>query len=368
MVPADAHAPNNRIILDGAARLGWRASPARINARDCLRTGFCGLGCRYGAKQDAGEVYVRRAVAAGARVITDVRALRIDRRSGGWRVAAEVLPARDVAHAVSVECDVVIVAAGAVGTPVLLQRSGLDNSAVGQYLRLHPTTGAAGHYDRVMYGAAGIPQSSLLTEFTGRNGGYGFWVECPPMLPAIAAGALPGFGAEHRARMRAFPQLGTLIVLVRDGGGDPRSQGSVRARRRGGVSIRYRLRQAEWRALDDGVRAALRLHLAAGAAEAFSLHSPVRTVRTEGDVAAARFTAGANRVSLFSAHVNGTCRMGGDAARHACTPEGAVRGAPDVYVADGSLLPTAPGVNPQATIMALASLVADRVSDRLKRA
>src|SRR5690606_3437336 len=215
---------------------------------------------------------------------------------------------------------------------------------------------------------AGIPQSSVLTEYADRHGGYGFWIECPPMLPGIAAAALPGFGAEHRRRMRAFPRLGTLILLARDGGGDPRSQGDVRARRSGGISIRYRLRPPEWRLLDDGVRAALRLHLAAGASEAYTLHTGARPVHREADVAAARFAAGANRVSLFSAHVNGACRMGGDAARHACTPEGALRGADGIYVADGSLFPTAPGVNPQATIMALGGLIAERISARLPRA
>jgi choline dehydrogenase-like flavoprotein len=366
LVPDDAHAPNNRIILDGASRLGWRATPARINARGCLRTGFCGLGCRYGAKQDVGEVYLRAASACGARVLADARADRI--RRGGrsrWSVGATVLdPAGRAAHEVAVEADIIVVAGGAVGTPVLLQRSGLGGPAVGRNLRLHPTSAVAGSYDRVMYPAAGIPQSSVCTEFMERNGGYGFWIECPPMLPALAAASLPGFGEDHRARMRGFRRLGTLIVLVRDGAGTDRSQGEVRLGRRGAVRIRYRLRTAEWRTLEDGMRAAARLHLAAGANEAWSLHNDVAPLRSEDDVASARFRRGPNRLALFSAHVNGTCRMSGDAARGACTPAGALRGAPGIYVADGSLFPTAPGVNPQATIMALASLVARGISDR----
>jgi choline dehydrogenase-like flavoprotein len=32
-----------------------------------------------------------------------------------------------------------------------------------------------------------------------------------------------------------------------------------------------------------------------------------------------------------------------------------------LYVADGSLLPTGLGVNPQATIMALATMIAERI-------
>ena len=389
-VPDDAHAPSNRIILDGAAKLGWRAAAARINARGCLRTGFCGLGCRYGAKQDVGEVYIRRAVEAGARVRTDARAESIRRGAhGGWSVEVTALglvaaerPAtnavREGGHRsyagslfqpresprLTIRADTIVVAAGAVGTPALLQRSALGGQAVGRHLRLHPTTAVVGLYDRVMYGAAGIPQSAVCTEFMDRHDGYGFWIECPPVLPALAAASLPGFGATHRDRMREFPRLGTLIALVRDGAGGDRSQGRVSVARDGRIRIRYRMREPEWRTLDEAVRAAARLHLAAGAREAVSLHTDAVPMRSEAEVAAAMLRRGANRLALFSAHVNGTCRMSGSVALGPCTPEGELRGAPGVYVADGSLFPTAPGVNPQATIMALASLVARGIAAR----
>jgi choline dehydrogenase-like flavoprotein len=77
-VPDDAHSPANRILLNGASQLGWRAGTGRINARGCVRAGFCGQGCRYGAKQSADRVYVPRALAAGARLVPDARVDRIE--------------------------------------------------------------------------------------------------------------------------------------------------------------------------------------------------------------------------------------------------------------------------------------------------
>ena len=71
-----------------------------------------------------------------------------------------------------------------------------------------------------------------------------------------------------------------------------------------------------------------------------------------------------DRIQLFSAHVNGTCRMGLDARTSGCTPEGQRHGTPGIYIADGSILPTAPGANPQALIMAAASLIAERITAR----
>ena len=70
---------------------------------------------------------------------------------------------------------------------------------------------------------------------------------------------------------------------------------------------------------------------------------------------------GPNRIGMYSAHVNGTCRMGASSRTAAVNPEGERYGVRGLYVADGSILPTSLGVNPQETIMALASILADRI-------
>ncbi|HEX6369661.1 MAG TPA: GMC oxidoreductase, partial [Longimicrobium sp.] len=80
--------------------------------------------------------------------------------------------------------------------------------------------------------------------------------------------------------------------------------------------------------------------------------------------AMAQRPAGPNQLGVLSAHVNGTCRMGTDPATSGCTPDGERHGVPGLYVADGSLVPTAPGVNPQETIMAMATVVAERIAAR----
>ncbi len=370
-VPDDAHSPNNRILIDGCRALGWRVHSANINARNCLRTGFCGYGCRYGAKQGALQVYLPRAVAAGARIVASARADRIELQERGGpfplkRVHVTVSPPNEPPRTVTVIAPVVIVSAGAVGTPVLLQRSGLGGDAVGRFLRLHPTTAVIGRYDRAIYGAAGIPLSAMSDEFlrTDKNG-YGFWLECPPLHPAIAATSAQGFGAAHRALMKDFRSLGSLITLVRDGAQLDHSSGDVRAARDGRIRIRYKLSAPDARHLVAGIVANARLHLAAGAREVQTLHSDPVTVRTESDLAAiSSRPTGPNQIALFSAHVNGTCRIGNIRAASGTDPHGERHGAPGVFVIDGSLLPTALGVNPQETIMALATVLAGRIAAR----
>ena len=374
-IPADAHNPNNSLLIDGAARLGWNTRAAVNNARECVRAGFCGIGCRYDAKQSALNTYVPRALAAGARLYSDVRVERLEivgpgGRRGLKRIRCTVLD-RDTGaprRRLTVNTPTIVLAAGAVGTPVILQRSGLGGGGVGRFLRLHPTTAAIGIYDREIYGPAGIPQSALCDDFLRGNGdGYGFWIECPALLPGLAAAAVTEFGASHRRIMQRFASFGSLIVLVRDGADLNRSDGSVSASRDGRVRIRYRISQPTARMLRDGTAAAARVHLAAGAREVQTLHSPAVRLRREADIAAVHAAAcGHNQINLFSAHVNGTCRVGGSPRTSGCTPEFERHGAPGIYVADGSLLPTAPGVNPQLTIMAVADVAASRILARLR--
>jgi choline dehydrogenase-like flavoprotein len=190
-------------------------------------------------------------------------------------------------------------------------------------------------------------------------GGYGFWVECPPVHPMLAAVATSGFGAPHAAVAREYARTATFIALVRDGADVDRSNGSVDVDRRGRARVRYRLGPADARNVAAGIEAAARLHLAAGAREARTLHADPVVVRSARDLAEARRRpVGPNRVTLFSAHVNGTCRLGVDPRSSGCAPDGERHGARGLYVCDGSLIPTGLGVNPQATIMALATVVA----------
>jgi choline dehydrogenase-like flavoprotein len=370
--PAAAHSPSNLAILHGAAALNWRAQPGMINAKGCVRAGTCSLGCRYDAKQGGLLTYLPRAFAAQARLYAGLRSSE-SRSSNGITRPDRALRAKRVRPSATAigrnawppddrrahSC-----AAGAVGTPVILQRSGLGGGGVGKYLRLHPTTAVMGHYDRETYPLAGIPQTALCDEFINRDGsGHGFWIECAPLQPALASAALQGFGTQHRQFMQLLKNTVPLIVLVRDGLGSDASMGSVTLDRRGRARVTHRLTPADRENLRHGIEAAARLQLAAGALEAVSLHTPVLRATNEPGLRAMRMASvSPNRVTLFSAHVNGTCRLGVNPATSGCSPTGERHGVRGLYVMDGSLLPTAPGVNPQWTIMAMASLLAERAA------
>jgi choline dehydrogenase-like flavoprotein len=126
--------------------------------------------------------------------------------------------------------------------------------------------------------------------------------------------------------------------------------------------IAYRVGPRDRDNLVAGVQASARILLAGGVTGVRTLHTLGGELRDDRDVTALRERAwGPHDLTLFSAHVNGTCRMGTDPRTSGVDPTGERHGVRGLYVADGSLLPTGLGVNPQATIMALATMISDRM-------
>lgn len=129
--PDELHSPNNRIILDGARKLGYSARANGRNTRNCIRAGACGLGCPYDAKQSVNLTYIPDAVNAGATVYADMRAEKIEVAGKAKIVSGSILnpgvKARPLTFTVT--APVVVVAGSAINSPVLLLKSGLANSS-----------------------------------------------------------------------------------------------------------------------------------------------------------------------------------------------------------------------------------------------
>jgi choline dehydrogenase-like flavoprotein len=361
--------PNNRALWDGAGRLGWARPRTRRNVEGCAYLGYCGMGCPIGARNSADRTYVPDALARGARLYANARAVRLERQ--GRRIAsveAEVLdPATDrpTGRRIVVRPRVVVLSAGAVNGPALLLRSGITLAGrVGSRTFLHPVIGMVGLYRRPIEPYYGAPQSVASHHFAERGPGkVGFFLEAAPIHPMLAATSAGGFGARHEEVMAQLPNLSGLIALSIDGFLPEEEGGRVSLRGDGRVRVDYPLREVVWEALREGGKALARVHLAAGAHTVLSGHEEPVEIREEADLARLdRAPWAAGRVQVFTAHQMGGCGMGGDPERSVVGQDLRLHGHDNLFVVDGSVFPTSLGVNPQLTIFALGHWAADRVA------
>lgn len=367
--PVERANANNRALWDGARALGWDATPLRRNVRGCVDSGYCGLGCPVDAKQAMHLTYVRDAVGAGLVLYADTRAERLvverDRVVAVTGVVLDRDNDRPTGRRVVVRPKIAVASGGAINTPALLLRSGLNpNGRVGQRTFLHPVVAVSALYDREIRGYWGAPQSVGSHRFAERGDDkVGFFLETAPVQPMLAATALPGHGRRRWEAMSQLPHVGTIIGLCIDGflAGD--DGGAVSLRGDGRVRVDYPIGPALAEAMREATITIARIELAAGARLVRSLHAdPIDVTGPDDLEALARAAYGAHAHSIFSAHQMGGAAMGADAATSVVRADHRHHVVPNLYVVDGSVFPTSLGVNPSETIYALAHRAVDLVA------
>lgn len=359
----------NAVLVRGAQALGYAVKPIPRNVKGCADCGACGFGCAHGAKQGTLKTYLQDACQNNTRIGVGVHVDRVLIENGaaiGVEGTAQTADGRRVR--LTVKAQAVVSAAGALHTPALLLRSGLTNAHIGRNLHLHPSTGAFGFYPEPINGWSGVMMSHYIPHFSNLDGqGYGVTLESAPGHPGLAAVAMPWRdGLQHKQAMARYADLANILIIARD-----RDGGSVRLKKDGSPAIFYRLSAHDRAHLLRGVIEALRIHHAAGADWfAAPYHRVPMYHRDEGDFEAwlkAVQAAGlpSNSFILGSAHQMSSCRMAANPARGAVAPNGETFEVDNLFVADGSALPTASGVNPMLTIMALAHIVAQRIKEKV---
>jgi choline dehydrogenase-like flavoprotein len=346
---------NGQLAMEGAEALGVSAAPIFRNAGNCVQCSSCPFGCAIDAKRGMHVSYLPRAVAAGARVRAGVDVRRVITENGR-AVGVEAL-AGGRPYTVRAR-RAVIVAGGALGTPELLQRSGLGGAQVGRNLHIHPACWVGARYDEEVRGWDGVMQSFYVDQWEHEK----ILLEATFTPLAFGGAWLLGAGAEHQRRMLDFAHVGSIGVHLCD-----ESAGRVGLGAEGSLRASYKLTAADARRLAFGIARAAEVHFAAGATEVYPNIARVGVLRP-GDLASFEATAfKPSELRLEAFHPMGTARIAADPRAGACDLRGAVHGTEALYVADGSLFPTSVGVNPMMTIIAFAKQVARGVAEESPR-
>jgi len=363
---SDYNGPHLR-LKEGAERLGYQFARSMRNADperyDPLTAAYVGFGDQSGSRRGA-QAYLEDASVHAAAMVERCRAERVlveDGRAAG--VAATYIDPSGGETSLVVRASQVVVACGALETPALLLRSGIGGPAVGRFLRLHPVVAVAGVYDEQQHPWWGPPQAGRCEQFADTGDGHGFVAEATHFAPGLIASALAGMPARaHKELMARMGDAAVFIAIARDHGA-----GQVCLDARGEALVTYPLDDAvDQKNLRRGLAELARVHAAAGAREIHATGGVTALWRRGEDLNAfvarlAEAPIGAGGQPTFSAHQMGSARMGTDPTTSVADPWGQLHDVKGVWIGDTSAFPTAVGVNPMVTCMALAHRTAGAI-------
>ncbi len=362
---------NNRLLWEGLGKLGYSRGLIRRNVNNCANLGYCGMGCPIDAKQSTLVTVIPDAVKQGLTVYANASARRLETQGRRIvRVHAEVQdPEQDrpSGHKLTVEAKTTAVCCGALNSPALLLRSGLTGDGqVGKRTFLHPAVTMGALFDEPVEAFSGAPQSVHSHQFIERGADkLGFFVEVPPVHPMLAATVFTGFGEKHQALLSRLPHWQVCIGITVDGVLDGDEGGTVSLRDHGysRLKIQYPLGERHWEAFRFACREMAKIQFAAGAKQVMSLHTDPVMLSSEKDLDkldAAPWEP--LRVRVATAHQMGGCGMGKDPKTSVVDSTLRYHALDNLFVVDGSALPTALGVNPQLTLFGIARWGAQHVA------
>ena len=366
----------NRLFDAGAAALGWHAEGVPQARRGCVMSGHCYQGCSYDAKQSQLVTHVPWAAEAGARIFSDCRvdAILTDARSGrATGVQAHFVDRandRPTGHALRVRARAVVLAAGGYESPAVWLRSDLPNGSgqVGENLFTNPNPYLYALFDEEVRLWENIPAATGTSDFRlarydakDRYVEGGYLLHPNQLQPEFLAVTLPGFGADHWRRMAVLPHVGGVVSWI-----DDRHGGRVSLAGDGSLRGDYRLRGEDVLKVRDAMKKQAALLFAAGAREVLVPDVVGTRLRGPEHIGLLDHIEVGDGAILFGApHPAGALRMGDDPATSVVAGDHQAHEVPGLYVADPSVLPRPPSVDPSLPIMAFSVIAAEAIAGAL---
>ncbi|KAG9232743.1 putative long-chain-alcohol oxidase FAO2 [Amylocarpus encephaloides] len=397
------HNHANRNILEGSRRLGYHAMavPQNTGGKEHY-CGHCTLGCASNEKQGPAVSWLPDAVRAGAKMVEGFKVDRVifDETDSSKAIGVKGTwtsknskggvdgPVTDcVVREVIVKAKKVVLSSGTLWSPLILMNSGLKNWQIGRNLYLHPASMVAAVYkDDVKPWEGGI-LTSVCSSFENLDGqGHGAKLEPTVMLPSMFLVGMPWTsGISFKANALKIRRMNGFISLGRDRdpgrvypdptSGKPRVTYTPSAFDRANImegliglcKICYVSGATEIRPFIQGLRPFIRCQAVSATSESDDL-DPGVTDPLFGEWLE-EFKRIGNKppyASFTSAHQMGTCRMSTHERDGVVDEKGRVWGTQNLYVSDASVFPSASGVNPMITNMAISDWISRGIAREMK--
>lgn len=349
--------PAGDAVERGCARFGWKNGPVLRNATGCEGVGFCDFGCPTDARRSTNLSYLPPALKKGAVCLSE---LRCDEVVMDGARAVGVVGVTKSGRRIRVRARAVVLAMGAIPTPQFLLERGLCNSSgqVGRNLSVHPSAGFSALMNEEIRGRFYMPQGWHVSEFMKE----GILITSAQADENFSGVMLPYWGKRLMRVLEGFDRMVSFGVIIRD----RHRQGRLFAKKYDHTLIKYMLKPEDVELAHRGLVVAGELCRAAGAKACYPAIMGVPPCDTDADWERfKRMQVAPNQTMFVAYHPLGTCQMGRDPKTSVVGLEHETHDVRGLYIVDGSTVPGPPGVNPQVTIMAMATRAAVHIADTL---
>lgn len=357
--PADLKAagPIADLMARGCDALGWEHRVMLRNAPGCQGEGFCDFGCRTDARKSTNLSYIPPSIEKGAMVLSGLRATEILRENGR---AAGIVGVDAHGRQLRVRSNAVIFSGGAIPTPLFLMKQGLGGASgqLGRNLTMHPSTGFSALMEERIDAHRHIPQGYFVEEHIKD----GILINAAQPDRNFAPILFPQTGDRLMRALEDLDHIASFGVLI----ADDTANGVVYPGPGGLPIVKYNLTGADVKRMHRGFVLAGEMAWAAGAKRLHPVCVPMHVIDDMDDWRRFReLDMSASDLMLTSYHPLGTCKMGKDPKTSVVDLNHEMHDLPGLFVVDGSTVPGPLGVNPQITIMAMATRAAERISEVL---
>ncbi len=367
------HNRMNQLLREGAKKLGWHGQAVPQARKGCVKSGHCMQGCLYAAKQSQLVTHVPQAVALGARVYADIQAKTLSQHNG--KVQSLLCEVMDRAtnrptekKTLTVQAKQFVLATGGYYSAPFLIANGLQKQlpALGKHFGMNPTAWAFGLYDEDIVLWRNIPAAFGVEEFRlarfdaqNRYTEGGYLLMANQVQPGTLAGTMPLMGDEIGEWMGQARRIGSTIIWLDD---YEEELGTIGVLADGSPKVDYPYGPVTQAMLRDSMKKQVTMLFATGARKV--LLGSARRVMLESPsdlsvIDTLPVTAGG--LLMAAPHPFGGCRMGSDPKTSVVGMDHRVHGFSNLFVADPSVFPTGPSVDPSFSIMAFSYVAAQHI-------
>ena len=347
-VPEAVAGGNSLTMARGAAALGYKGKVIDRNVAGCEGAALCLQGCPTGRKQSMAVSYIPRALKAGARLVTDCRVDAIDHAGGRATGLRATLLGPSPRRFTAVARRGVVLAASALQSPALLQKSGLGGiGPVGRHFQCHPGVSMLAIYPDKVDMWSGATQGYEVDHFRDRR----MKLESIALPPELLILRLPGIASTLGRYLERAQHMALWGAQIR-----ARAEGTVRASGHG-VKASFTPNAEDVDTLRLGLRVCAEVAFAGGAECLLpGIHGlPERVDDLGAFERELPKVKDVRQLGMIATHLFGTTRMGSDPRDAVLDPRFEAHQVKRLWVVDSSTFPSNLGVNPQHTIMGMAA-------------